>query len=77
MNDKMLELGYYRHFKGNVYEVIANALHSETEEELVVYKALGEEQVWVRLQSMWNEVVERDGKTMSRFEKMEDSLMDL
>ena len=77
MNDKMLELGYYRHFKGNVYEVIANALHSETEEELVVYKALGEEQVWVRLQSMWNEVVERDGKTMSRFEKVEDSLMNL
>jgi len=77
MNDKMLELGYYRHFKGNVYEVIANALHSETEEELVVYKALSEEQIWVRPQSMWNEVVERDGMTMSRFEKMEDSLMNL
>ena len=71
MND-VVGIGYYRHFKGNVYEVIANALHSETKEEFVVYKALGEEQVWIRPLSMWNEVVERDGKTMFRFEKVDE-----
>ena len=60
--------GRYRHFKGNEYEVIGLARHSETEEELVVYRALyGDFGLWVRPVSMWNETVERDGKTFRRF----------
>ena len=61
--------GRYRHFKGNEYEVIGTAKNSETLEEYVVYKALyGEGGLWVRPASMWNETVERDGKTFRRFE---------
>lgn len=60
--------GRYRHFKGKEYEVFGVARHSETEEELVVYRALyGDFGLWVRPVSMWNEAVERDGKTFRRF----------
>ena len=60
--------GRYRHFKGKEYEVLGVARHSETEEELVVYRALyGDFGLWVRPVSMWNETVERDGKTSRRF----------
>lgn len=60
--------GRYRHFKGKEYEVLGVARHSETEEELVVYRALyGDFGPWVRPVSMWNETVERDGKTFRRF----------
>ena len=60
--------GRYRHFKGKEYEVLGVARHSETEEELVVYRALyGDFSLWVRPVSMWNETVERDGKTFRRF----------
>lgn len=63
-----IKLGKYRHFKGMEYEVIALAKHSESQEDLVVYRALyGEGQVWVRPASMWNETIERDGKTYKRF----------
>ena len=56
--------GRYRHFKGNEYEVIGLARHSETQEEMVVYRALyGDFGLWVRPARMWNETVERDGKT--------------
>lgn len=60
--------GRYRHFKGKEYEVLGAARHSETEEDLVVYRALyGDFGLWVRPVSMWNETVERDGKTFRRF----------
>ena len=60
--------GRYRHFKGREYEVLGIARHSETEEELVVYRALyGDVGLWVRPVSMWNETVERDGKISRRF----------
>ena len=60
--------GRYRHFKGKEYEVLGIARHSETEEELVVYRALyGDFSLWVRPVSMWNETVERDGKTFRLF----------
>ena len=64
----MIELGYYKHFKGNLYEVIATAKHSETLEELVIYKSLKDNSIWVRPISMWNETVEKDNKTFKRFE---------
>lgn len=64
-----IKLGKYRHFKGNEYEVIAIAKHSETLEEMVVYKALyGDGDIWVRPAKMWDETIERDSKTFKRFE---------
>ena len=64
-----IKIGKYRHFKGNEYEVLCIAKHSETLEPMAVYKALyGEGGIWVRPASMWNETVERDGKTFKRFE---------
>ena len=64
-----LKIGLYRHFKGNLYRLLHVANHSETLEEMVVYQALyGEGKIWVRPLSMWNETVERDGKTYKRFE---------
>ena len=63
-----IKLGRYRHFKGSEYEVLHLAKHSETLEPMVVYRALyGERGVLVRPASMWNEAVERDGKTYRRF----------
>lgn len=63
-----IKLGTYRHFKGNMYEVIAIATHSESLEPMVVYRALyGDGGTWVRPASMWNETVEREGKTVKRF----------
>lgn len=64
-----IKKGRYRHFKGNEYEVIGTARHSETTEEFVVYKALyGDGGLWIRPKEMWNETVERDGKTFKRFQ---------
>ena len=65
--DKIV-LGKYRHYKGNLYEVIGIANHSETLEKMVVYKALyGKEEIWVRPASMWNEEVTINGETLKRF----------
>ena len=61
--------GKYRHFKGNLYEVIGVARHSETREEMVVYRALyGEFSLWVRPAAMWTETVDRDGYHGPRFQ---------
>ena len=63
-----LKPGKYRHFKGNEYELIGIARHSETLEEMVVYRALyGEGGMWVRPLSMWNEQVEREDYIGPRF----------
>ena len=60
--------GRYRHFKGKEYELLFTARHSETEELMVVYRALyGERGIWVRPAAMWNETVERDGRRLRRF----------
>lgn len=65
--------GRYRHFKGKEYEVLGVAKHSETLEEMVVYRALYDNgSLWVRPASMWNETVERDGKVFQRFALIED-----
>ncbi len=64
----MLALGIYRHFKGNEYEVIGTAMHTETREELVVYRALyGERQMWVRPLKMFQENIDKDGYKGPRF----------
>ena len=66
-----IELGKYRHYKGNFYEVIGVVKHSETLEELVLYKQLyGEGALWVRPLSMFLETISVDGLTKSRFEKV-------
>ena len=63
-----LKPGIYQHFKGNRYELLYVAKHSETLEPMVVYRAMyGEGGVWVRPASMWNEHVERDGYSGPRF----------
>ena len=66
--------GKYRHFKGGEYELLYIARHSETDEPMVVYRALYEcgetplnERVWVRPLSMWTETVTRNGRTFPRF----------
>lgn len=60
--------GIYRHFKGNEYQLLYIATHSETEEPMVVYRALyGEGGMWVRPLTMWTEHVERDGYNGPRF----------
>ena len=64
----MIKLGKYKHFKGNEYEALYVAKHSETQEEMVVYRALyGEFGVWVRPLSMWNETVIHEGREVKRF----------
>lgn len=69
MENNTLKLGRYRHYKGNEYEVIGVARHSETLEELVVYKALyGDNDLWVRPLAMFIEEVDVEGKKMPRFE---------
>ena len=61
--------GKYRHFKGNLYEVIGTASHSETLEPMVVYRALyGEQGLWVRPAAMWNEIVEKENYHGPRFQ---------
>jgi len=62
-------LGVYRHYKGNKYEVIGFATHSESLEDMVIYKTMyGDRKTWVRPLSMFTEEVEVDGKTVKRFE---------
>ena len=74
MGSDMLKLGKYRHYKGKEYEVIGVAKHSETLEDLVVYRALydseefGDKALWVRPQAMFLEEIEIDGKKALRFE---------
>lgn len=64
----MIEKGRYRHFKGGEYEVLFNAVNSETLEEMVVYRSIADPQkIWVRPTSMWNEKVLRDGREYTRF----------
>ncbi len=70
--------GLYRHYKGNLYEVIGLARHSETLEELVVYRALyaGEfpfGQRWVRPKAMFAETIVFEGRTVPRFTRVEDA----
>ncbi|OGL22723.1 hypothetical protein A2707_02145 [Candidatus Saccharibacteria bacterium RIFCSPHIGHO2_01_FULL_45_15] len=66
----------YRHYKGNYYEVIGVGCHTETHEYFVVYRALYEKEmnprVWIRTYAMFTETVEISGKTVPRFEKVDN-----
>lgn len=65
--------GIYRHYKGNLYQVLHTARHSESEEWLFVYRALyGDYGVWVRPLAMFCESVTIDGKTLPRFELVKE-----
>ncbi len=69
----MVKPGRYRHYKGLEYEVIGVARHSETEEQLVVYRLLyGDFSLWVRPLTMFVEQVVVDGKPRPRFEFLGD-----
>ena len=59
----------YRHYKGNIYKIIALAKHSETNEDMIVYQNVEKGDIWTRPKTMWNEVV--DDKGMLRFTLME------
>ncbi len=64
----MLKIGTYQHFKGNFYEVLHVAKHSETEEFMVVYHPKNQpEDLWVRPLIMFDETIERQGKRVKRF----------
>ncbi|TDF38204.1 DUF1653 domain-containing protein [Alteromonadaceae bacterium M269] len=66
--------GKYRHYKGNDYEVVGVATHSEDETKLVVYRPLyGKGDLWVRPLDMFVETVEVDGKTVERFKFVGES----
>lgn len=67
-----MEKGIYQHYKGNMYELLGMATHSETLEKMIIYKALyGEGEIWVRPASMWNETVEINGEKVPRFKPVE------
>lgn len=64
-----MQTGRYRHYKGNEYIVIGVARHSETDEELVVYRPdYGDRELWVRPKSMFLEFVEIQGEMVPRFQ---------
>jgi len=70
----MVSPGRYRHYKGQEYEVIGCARHSETEEEVVVYRALyGDRGLWVRPVAMFVEQVQLGGKSVPRFSLLQET----
>lgn len=73
-----IPVGKYRHYKGKFYEVIGTAIHSETLERMIVYRALydskdfGKDQIWVRPEKMFLEKILVDGKEVQRFERVSE-----
>lgn len=69
-----IKKGIYRHYKGNLYQVIEVATHSETQEQLVVYRTLyGDYSMWVRPLEMFEESIQVDGQEVARFTFVEPS----
>ena len=67
-----IKRGRYRHFKGNLYEVIDIAHHSETQEPMVIYRALyGDHGLWLRPLAMFLETIQRDGEIIQRFQYLD------
>ncbi len=74
MNEKSIQPGRYRHYKGNEYTVVGTARHSETLEEMVVYRQeYGEHGLWVRPKQMFSETVQIDGRDVARFQRLASS----
>ena len=71
-----MKLGLYRHYKGNLYQVIGVARHSENlDETYVVYQCLyGNYGLWIRPYKMFQESVQHQGKTVARFEFLTENL---
>jgi hypothetical protein len=70
----MIKTGTYRHYKGNEYEVIGVATHSETNEQMVVYRTLyGDFSLWVRPLAMFSETLNHNGQDLKRFEWIGES----
>lgn len=70
----MVPLGKYQHYKGGEYEVLLNGLDENTETPVVIYKALYENpksEIWVRTEADFLTTIEADGKTVSRFTKID------
>ena len=69
--DKSMKRGIYKHYKGNLYEVLDTGRHSETEEWMVIYRTLyGDGGTWVRPYDMFIETIKLEGKVVKRFEYM-------
>jgi len=69
----MIKLGKYQHFKGSYYQVLHLARHSESEEYLVVYHPFdNKNDIWIRPLEMFKETIIRDGKSIPRFQFIED-----
>ena len=62
----------YKHYKGNIYQIVALAKHSETTEDMVVYQNVEHKDIWVRPKYMWNEIV--DDKGTKRFSLVENNV---
>lgn len=58
----------YKHYKGNLYKIIALAKHSETGEEMIVYENIKKGDIWVRPKYMWNEIIDVNGQKILRFQ---------
>ena len=72
LSEEEITLGKYRHFKGNEYEVLGFAKDSESTNKVVIYQALyGDKELWVRPYDMFKEIIERDGKKIRRFTKID------
>jgi hypothetical protein len=66
--------GIYQHYKGGVYEILNIATHSETKEQLVVYKNIKDSEIWVRPKGMFFDSISVDGKLKLRFSCLRDRL---
>ena len=62
--------GIYQHYKGGLYEVLHVAKHSETQEEMVIYKSINDDQIWARPKSMFLESVMHNGLYIPRFKRL-------
>lgn len=67
-----LQTGIYQHYKGGKYELLFIAKQTETKEAMVIYRSLKDQKVWSRPLSNWQEKIEKDGKEIDRFIRIED-----